>query len=215
MVACSSSAAGAGVASLHRLLRSTSLACSVRATRPVVVVPAGASVAATTDVVLGVQALGGEDSAIALAFDHASAMHSRLVVVHAWEDMRYAPEARTLLTHRARAGTAQATRVAEAVAPWRAQHPDVEVHVVLVTGNPADALLRHGARADLLVVGGCQPIRGSKLLLGSAARSVIENATCAVAVVHDPPLVQRLTPQGRVRHARYARSGVPAPARVG
>ena len=97
-----------------RLLRSTSLACSVRATRPVVVVPAGASVAATTDVVLGVQALGGEDSAIALAFDHASAMHSRLVVVHAWEDMRYAPEARTLLTHRARAGTAQATRVAEA-----------------------------------------------------------------------------------------------------
>lgn len=125
--------------------------------------------------------------------------NSRLLVVHAWEDLRYGSAAWSVLAQRVRPATDQAARVADAIAPWRAQHPDVEVLVVLLSGDPAEVLRRHGGSADLLVIGGCQPVRGNKLLLGSTARAVIEGATCPVAVVHDAPLaVQRASTRLRV-----------------
>lgn len=61
-----------------------------------------------------------------------------------------------------------------------------EVTVSVVTGNPAEELVKASRNADMLVVG----TRGSggfaKLLLGSVSSQVLQHAVCPVVVVPGP-----------------------------
>ena len=70
--------------------------------------------------------------------------------------------------------------------PAAARYPGVDVEIRVLHGVPAKVLLEAGAdlRAELVVVGsrGRGGFRG--LLLGSVSRRVVEQANCAVAVVH-------------------------------
>ena len=70
--------------------------------------------------------------------------------------------------------------------PAVARHPGVDVEIRVLHGSPAKVLLEAGVdlRAELVVVGsrGRGGFRG--LLLGSVSRRVVEQANCAVAVVH-------------------------------
>ena len=73
--------------------------------------------------------------------------------------------------------------LADALAPWREKYPEVEVEAIVEMGNPTNALHRHAADADLLVIGsrGHGVITG--MLLGSIARTVLYMADVPAVVV--------------------------------
>ena len=81
--------------------------------------------------------------------------------------------------------TAESARlmVAEAIAGLCEDYPEVSVRTELARGLAADALVRMGERADLLVVGSHHGGVATSILLGSVATDVVEHAHCPVAVV--------------------------------
>ncbi len=180
--------------SLRLLSGNVSTGVSARAAVPVVSVPDTWTADAATGVVLvGVKHPDHSDSALAEAFEVARQRRSRLVVLHAWRvpgahDDLPAADAGTLLDWAARAER----ELEEAVAPWRASHPDVEVEVRCVHDQAAHALVVASDEADELVVvrrGHGVPAGAH---LGSTARSVLLYAHCPVRVVpavHVPMLL--------------------------
>lgn len=66
----------------------------------------------------------------------------------------------------------------------RAAHPGLDVRLVLVDDDPANAVVEAAADADLVVVGsrGLGAFRG--MLLGSVSAEVVRLAPCTVLVVH-------------------------------
>jgi nucleotide-binding universal stress UspA family protein len=79
----------------------------------------------------------------------------------------------------------QGTRLnlAEILAGWKADYPDIDVETFLLAGPPRDSVASVSADAQLLVVG--VPYRGREFprWIRSVARAVLERATCPVAVV--------------------------------
>jgi nucleotide-binding universal stress UspA family protein len=73
--------------------------------------------------------------------------------------------------------------LAEAIAGMAEKYPDVRTTTEIVRGLPQEALLRAGERMTMIVVGAHVPGHTSHRLFGSVATSVVEHATCAVAVV--------------------------------
>ncbi len=73
--------------------------------------------------------------------------------------------------------------LAEAIAGMAEKYPDVRTTTEIVRGLPQEALLRAGERMNMIVVGSHVPGHTSHRLFGSVATSVVEHATCAVAVV--------------------------------
>ncbi|MGY4651227.1 universal stress protein [Mycobacterium sp. URHB0021] len=131
-------------------------------------------------VVLGIDGSPASESATALAFDEASRRGVDLVAIHAWSDVglfpilgmdwhRYEEEGHALL--------------AERLAGWQEQYPDVHVHRRIVCDGPARWLLDESRRAQLVVVGSRGRGRLSRTLLGSVSTTVAESAKSPVIVV--------------------------------
>jgi nucleotide-binding universal stress UspA family protein len=83
--------------------------------------------------------------------------------------------------------------LAESLAGLAEKYPDVHVTRRVVEGRAEDLLVDLGERMDLIVLGSHQPHGLERLLLGSVAVAVVEDATCPVAVVpvQAPLAVQR------------------------
>jgi len=60
-----------------------------------------------------------------------------------------------------------------------------EVTVTVVTGDPAEELVKASRDADLLIVGSRGNGEFAKLLLGSVSSKVTHHAACPVVVVHE------------------------------
>ena len=73
--------------------------------------------------------------------------------------------------------------LAEAMAGLGELYPDVRSSVRTSRGVPELDIARAASRADLLVVGTHQRGPVGRLLFGSVSTSVLEHATCPVAVV--------------------------------
>jgi nucleotide-binding universal stress UspA family protein len=73
--------------------------------------------------------------------------------------------------------------LAEILAGWKADYPDVEVDTLLLAGAPRETVAMASTEAQLLVVG--VPFRGREWTrwIRSVARSVLDRASCPVAVV--------------------------------
>jgi nucleotide-binding universal stress UspA family protein len=73
--------------------------------------------------------------------------------------------------------------VAEILASWKADYPDVAVDSLLLAGPPRDTVALASADAQLLVVG--VPYRGREWTrwIRSVARAVLDRASCPVAVI--------------------------------
>jgi nucleotide-binding universal stress UspA family protein len=73
--------------------------------------------------------------------------------------------------------------LAEILAGWKADYPDVDVETTLLAGAARDAVPLVSADVQLLVVG--TPYRGREWTrwIRSVARAVLDRATCPVAVV--------------------------------
>ncbi|WP_433256115.1 universal stress protein [Streptosporangium sp. CA-135522] len=120
------------------------------------------------------------DAAIAFAFAEADLRRLPLVAVHAGHLQPMAWSAPMPLVPDTRAiTTAAEDDMLERLQPWRAGHPAVSVHTYFVAASAKDALLDLSKEAALMVVGGA---RGHGRL-GSVTRSILQHASCAVAVV--------------------------------
>lgn len=136
-------------------------------------------------VVVGVDGSPLSEGALKSAFDYAAALGTSLRVVHTWTDLSadalygygLEPEQLQRLADEAH------EVVAERIAGFGSDYPDVEVERIIVPDGPAAQLVEHAKDAQLLVVGsrGRGGFRG--LLLGSTSQAVLHRATCPVLVV--------------------------------
>jgi nucleotide-binding universal stress UspA family protein len=168
------------------LLGSTALQVATHATCPTVVVrDLGAhAVSSPRRVVVGTDGSPTSQEALAFAFEQASARGCELVAVHAWwldlSDGRLID-----VGARTREQLAQGQRVllAEQLAGFATRYPDVIVRPTVVEDEPATALTRLSAGAELVVVGSRGRGGFRSLLLGSVSQRVLQTAQCPVAVV--------------------------------
>lgn len=141
--------------------------------RPVVAVPRGWTIGDNDrrPVAVAIDGRHPSSSTLGHAFTEASLRRVPVLVVHAAPLAELSPGE-------------QDTRVnlAEILAGWKADYPDIDVDTLLLAGSPRDTVATVSAEAQLLVVG--SPYRGREWArwIRSVARAVLDQATCPVAV---------------------------------
>ncbi|MBQ0988120.1 universal stress protein [Streptomyces sp. F63] len=195
------------------LVGSVALATVAHATRPTVLVRAGeaagdghragpdghsATPAPFRDVVLGLDLHQPCDALIRFAFEAAARRAARLRVVHSyrlppaetWGSRpaagAYPPTTADLVPTAADFSRYEERALTAALAPWRADFPEVEVAEECGVGGAAHHLTQASAEASLVVVG--RRIRRSPLgtHIGAVAHALLHHSAAPVAVVpHD------------------------------
>jgi nucleotide-binding universal stress UspA family protein len=136
---------------------------------------------------VGVDGSPAADVALRFAFDEASARGVPVVAFNSWWVLPRKNLGPVYSgTYDEPQATAEAQRLlAEAVAGWSADYPDVEVqHRSVHEMNPSISLINASHEAGLVVVGSRGRGGFVGLLLGSVGRDLVGNAYCPVAVVH-------------------------------
>jgi len=154
---------------------------------PVIVVQEAASHTLTdTRVVVGVDGSEISQAALAFAFAQASSRRAGLTAVHTWqvEGDEGAAAAMTSSVDWTQLEAQERSVVAEALAGYADQYPDVDVRRHVAQGHPVKELARLSENACLLVVGTRGRGTVSGWLKGSVSQGVLRAAHCPVAVVH-------------------------------
>ncbi|MGJ7906540.1 universal stress protein [Actinopolyspora sp. H202] len=168
------------------ILGSVAIALTHHGQCPVAVVrePDEGAEPAGLPVVVGVDGSGPGELALRWAFDMASARSTEIMAVHAWHDLVVGE-----LWTRAQADkTWESVRadeqrlLAEVLAGWREDYPDVPVHEIVGYGKPARLLLEQADNAQLVVVGARGRGGLAGLLLGSTSQTLLHHAPCPVVV---------------------------------
>ncbi|MEV0947881.1 universal stress protein [Rhodococcus sp. NPDC049939] len=175
-------ASGSGTASTA-LLGNTAINVTSHAQCPVLVVRGEAH--PDGPVVVGVDGSPNSESAISVAYQEASLRSAQLVAVHAWSDLRSTvfedPRAAALVPDNLE-GKDSAV-LAESLAGWQEQYPDVQVNRKVYVDSPRERLLEWSKTAQLLVVGSRGRGGFKGLLLGSTSNTLVGGAHCPVIVV--------------------------------
>jgi len=161
---------------------STAVALVARSRCPVVVVRGPGQ---DGPVVVGVDGTPTSEGAIAFAMAEASARGAELIAVYTWSDVLLE------LAFTGERDALDVSRIAEEgwellaqrMAGWQEQYPDVRIVREVVRERASKALLRYSETARMVVVGsrGRGGFRG--LLLGSTSQHLLYHASCPVAVV--------------------------------
>lgn len=143
----------------------------------------------TGPVVVGVDGSENSVPAVEAAMREASLRGATLVAVHAWSDvplstMDPVTQVRELFDE----ATVADSVVAERLAGFREQYPDVNIEHHVVMDRPEHAILERGRGAQLIVVGSRGRGGVAGLLLGSTSIKVLRSADCPVLVVHRQPV---------------------------
>lgn len=149
---------------------------------PVVVVHTRDAADSSGPVVLGIDGSPASEAATRLAFEEASLRGADLVAMHAWSDVTvfpaiemdwhlYQDEAKEIL--------------AERLAGWQEQYPDVRVERRLPCDRPVHWLVAESEHAQLVVVGSRGRGGFAGLLLGSVSSAVARKSDAPVVVVRD------------------------------
>ncbi|GAB1516693.1 universal stress protein [Actinophytocola sp. KF-1] len=166
------------------LLGSVSVAVAAHGHCPVAVVRTADDRPETGSVLVGVDGSERSDAAVAFAFETAAARGVPVVAVHTWLDVdvsgAWAAVPDTIDWEYLQKQAEQA--LTDAMRPWRAKFPSVEVREVVERERPAPALLRHGAEASLIVVGSRGRGAVIGLGLGSVSQTLLHHAQCPVVV---------------------------------
>ncbi|QNE16958.1 universal stress protein [Kribbella qitaiheensis] len=176
---------------LERLLiGSTAEAVAYEAKGPVVVVPAGWLPGdRTAPIVVGVDESELCQAAIEFAVGLAAERHAPVRLVHVWDVVSVytwdvAPASGTIAEWRDNF----LERLERTAQLWRDKYPEVKFETDVRRGHPvydlADAA--DDMEAQLLVLGGRNHNRLAAMLLGSTARGILHQATCPIAIVHEP-----------------------------
>ena len=131
-------------------------------------------------VLLGIDGSPASEAATALAFEEASHRGVELVALHAWSDVGVFP----MLGMDWRDSEAKGQEIlAERLAGWQEQYPDVRVKRLIFCDQPSRWLLKESERAQLVVVGSHGRGGFTGMLLGSVSSHVAHSATVPVIVV--------------------------------
>ncbi|HTQ15775.1 universal stress protein [Mycobacterium sp.] len=169
-----------GMGALGRLLLgSVSTALLQHAHCPVAVVHSDGGAAPDAPVVVGIDGSPASQTATALAFDEASRRGVELVALHAWSDVGVFPVLGMDWRDRERDGEEV---LAERLAGWQEQYPDVQVRRELVCDTPARWLLQECENAQLVVLGSRGRGGFPGMLLGSVSSAVAHAARIPVIV---------------------------------
>jgi nucleotide-binding universal stress UspA family protein len=172
-----------GLGALGRLLLgSVTTALIHHAHCPVAVIHSdgGAEPDSKAPVLLGIDGSPASEAATALAFDEASRRGAELVALHAWSDVGVFP----MLGMDWRDSEAKGQEIlAERLAGWQEEYPDVRVKRLLFCDQPSRWLLKESERAQLVVVGSHGRGGFAGMLLGSVSSHVAQSATVPVIVV--------------------------------
>lgn len=167
------------------MLGSVAAQIAAHADCPVAVIRSIAA-AGATEVVVGIDASPGTESALAFAFDEASRHGWSVVAVHAWDvpayDLLIVPNG-PIPVALADVADDEIRLSAEALGGFRDAYPDVEVREHLVQGPPVPALLKASGNPAMIVVGtrGHGPTVGA--LLGSVSNGILHKSPVPVVVV--------------------------------
>jgi nucleotide-binding universal stress UspA family protein len=168
---------------------------------PVIVVREAVSRSLTdARVVVGVHGSETSQAALAFAYAQASSRGLGLTIVHTWQrdgdevSVAWGIDWEEL-------GEQERSLVAEAVAGFGEQYPDVDVRRHVTQGDPVAELGRLSENASLLVVGTHGRGTVSGWFKGSVSQPLLRAAHCPVAVVHPYGVSQTRTPGGRAVHA--------------
>jgi len=158
----------------HMPFGRTASAVASMSRRPVVAVPRGWMPWASDlrPVAVAIDGRHASSSTLRYAFTEASMRGVPILVVHS------AP-----LAELSSGEQDTSLNVAEILAGWKADYPDIEVDALLLAGSPRDTVAAVSADVQLLVVG--TPHRGREWSrwIRSVARAVLDQAGCPVAVV--------------------------------
>lgn len=165
------------------LLGSVGVAVTRHAACPVVVVRAGNPGLVRHGILVGADGTERSQAALDFAFRQASMRRLPLTVVHAFWDVRATVAIAHVVESQGEDLEHQRLLLAECVSGLREKYPDVHVHTLLARGHPDECLLRIGKRMNMVVVGSHHGSAASEVLFGSVAASVVEHATCPVAVI--------------------------------
>lgn len=178
---------------LQRLLRSdTVTAVAARASAPVVEVPSGWRSDAHGIVVVGVKSRRHAPELLDEAFTVARRRHATLVVLHAWQLPNAYDDIIEIRVDLESWRRHAATQTEDLLTEWRAAYPEVPVHVEVVHGHAAQALVAASRSADLVVIVRREHGVPAALHLGGVARTVLRASECPVWVA--PPVDEPPTP---------------------
>lgn len=167
---------------LQRLLGSVSSGLAQHGLCPIAVIHDDnqpLSDTATAPVVVGIDGSPFSESATAIAFDEASRRGVELIAVHAcsdWTGGQYLDIDVPTVEQRGQ------EVLAERLAGWQEQYPDVAVHRVVVADQAADHLVEESKRAQLIVLGSHGRGGFAGMLLGSVSSAVVQSARVPVIV---------------------------------
>jgi nucleotide-binding universal stress UspA family protein len=121
---------------------------------------------------VAIDGLHPSSSTLGYAFTEASLHQASMLVVHS------AP-----LGELASGEPDIQVNVAEILAGWKTDYPDIDVDTLLLAGPPRETVAMVSAEAQLLVVG--VPYRGREWTrwIRSVARAVLGRSACPVAVI--------------------------------
>lgn len=180
------------------LLGSVGVAVARHATCPVVVVRPGNPGAVRNGILVGIDGTELSVAPLEFAYGQASISQLPLTVLHCFS-----------ADHRDGAdGADEEVRlaVAETVSGLGELFPDVRARIELAAGSAADAIVRASQRMDLVVLGAHHGSALGTVLNGSVATSVLEHATCPVAIVSSPDPTPTTRPDptnGRTDHEHH------------
>ncbi|MEO5854181.1 MAG: universal stress protein [Nocardioides sp.] len=168
------------------LLGSVGVSLVRRAACPVVIHRPGHLGAVRNGVLVGVEGTARSMTALDFAFRLAAQRDLPLTVLHCFWDVEAATTPAHLVGDRSDQLVEQRLLLAETISGMTELYPQVRVRTELARGLPDRSLVLMGQRMDVLVVGASRGEHQSALTFGSVATSVVEHATCAVAVVPEP-----------------------------
>lgn len=173
----------------HRVLVGSTAAELMRTVHvPVILVGSEpAEGAAAGQVVVGADGSPSSARAVGFAFDYAARHDVTLLAVLAWDELPNDAMPPTGVWKWLDWGDVLRVcerELAESLAGWREQYPDVAVHPQVTTAElPTGFLLRLSAEADLVIVGRHGRAALRHALVGSTSDTVAHYASCPVAVV--------------------------------
>jgi nucleotide-binding universal stress UspA family protein len=138
-------------------------------------------------VVVGVDGSARDVPVLRFAFEAADRRGVELTALHTWSDVTIdvpTGEPRRQLDWAAAAEDEQRL-LAERLAGWRQEFPDVRVRHVVTMDRPVRSLLDAAEKAQLLVVGSRGRGGFTGMLLGSTSQALLHHAPCPLAVVGD------------------------------
>ena len=133
-------------------------------------------------VLVGIDGSSASELATAIAFDEASRRNVGLIAVHAWSDVDVSewpgidwPATQSMAEE----------VLAERLAGWQEQYPDVQVSRAVVRDQPARQLVQRSEEAQLVVVGSRGRGGFAGMLVGSVGETVAQMARMPVIVARE------------------------------